>query len=171
MKYLCCGSGKFRYIYQPNISSPMKKKLQLLLIFSLSILMFSCTQEKDSKDQATDENTPQMVKKRREDGTLSSLNPVDEDGYVHGVKINFYEDGLTVHSKITYEHGRKHGPAIWFFKSGKIYEHTTYYQNRKNGLTKRYYETGELYEETSYDTGEELPGKKKYTKEGELIKD
>ncbi len=149
----------------------MKNKLQLLLIFSLSILMFSCNQGKDAKDQATDENTPQMVKKRREDGTLSSLNPVDEDGYVHGVKINFYDDGLTVHSKITYEHGRKHGPAIWFFKSGKIYEHTTYYQNRKNGITKRYYETGELYEETSFDTGEELPGKKKYTKEGELIKE
>jgi antitoxin component YwqK of YwqJK toxin-antitoxin module len=133
--------------------------------------MFSCKQGKDAKDQAADENTPQMVKKRREDGTLSSLNPVDEDGYVHGVKINFYDDGLTVHSKITYEHGRKHGPAIWFFKSGKIYEHTTYYQNKKNGLTKRYYETGELYEETSFDAGEELPGKKIYTKEGELIKE
>jgi antitoxin component YwqK of YwqJK toxin-antitoxin module len=149
----------------------MKNKLQLLLILSLSILMFSCNQGKDAKDQAADKDTPQMVKKKREDGTLSSLNPVDEDGYVHGVKINFYDDGLTVHSKITYEHGRKHGPAIWFFKSGKIYEHTTFEQNKKNGLTKRYYETGELYEETSFDSGEELPGKKKYTKEGELIKD
>ena len=149
----------------------MKKKLQIILIFSLSILMFSCNQGKDAKDQAADENTPQMVKKKREDGTLSSLNPVDEDGYIHGTKINFYEDGLTVHSKITYEHGRKHGPAIWFFKSGKIYEHATYEQNKKNGLTKRYYETGELYEETTFESGEELPGKKKYTKEGELIKE
>ena len=149
----------------------MNKKLQLILIFSLSILMFSCNQGKDAKDQTTDENTPQMVKKKRKDGTLSSLNPEDEDSHVHGVKINFYDDGLTVHSKITYEHGLKHGPAIWFFKSGKIYEHTTYFQNKKNGLTKRYYETGELYEETSFDAGEELPGKKIYTKEGELIKE
>ncbi len=65
--------------------------------------------------------------------------------------------------------GRKHGPAIWFFKSGKIYEHTTYFENKKNGLTKRYYETGELYEETNFEAGEELPGKKKYSKDGKLI--
>lgn len=149
----------------------MKKMLQLILILCLTFPMNSCKQGKEASEPAAEENTPNMVKKKREDGSLSSLNPVDEEGYVHGVKVNFYEDGLTVHSKITYEHGRKHGPAIWFFKSGKIYEHTVYYQNRKNGLTKRYYETGELYEETTYDTGEELPGKKRYTRAGELIND
>jgi antitoxin component YwqK of YwqJK toxin-antitoxin module len=149
----------------------MKKMLQLILILCLTFPMNSCKQGKEATEQAAEENTPNMVKKKREDGSLSSLNPVDEEGYVHGVKVNFYEDGLTVHSKITYEHGRKHGPAIWFFKSGKIYEHTVYYQNRKNGLTKRYYETGELYEETTYDTGEELPGKKRYNRAGELIND
>lgn len=131
----------------------------------------SCNQGKEQTEQATTENSPKMVQKKREDGTLSSINPVDAQGYVHGVKVNFYDDGLTVHSKVTYEHGRKHGPAIWFFKSGKIYEHTYYYQNRKNGVTKRYYETGELYEETTFDTGEEQPGKKTYDKEGNLIKE
>jgi antitoxin component YwqK of YwqJK toxin-antitoxin module len=147
----------------------MKKKLQLILVLSLSVLITSCNQGKESGEQQSDENTSNVVKKRREDGTLSSLNPVDEEGYMHGVKVNFYEDGVTVHSKVTYEHGRKHGPAIWFFKSGKIYEHTNYYQNRKNGLTKRYYESGELYMEIMFDAGEELPGKKVYNKEGELI--
>ena len=147
----------------------MKKILRPLLILSLSILMVNCNQSQENREQPSDENTPKVVKKRREDGTLSSMNPVDEDGYVHGVKVNFYEDGLTVHSKITYEHGRKHGPAIWFFKSGKIYEHTEFYQNRRNGITKRYYETGELYEEVNYEAGEELPGKQRYNKEGELI--
>ncbi len=147
----------------------MKPYFRLFLIISLSILITSCKQGKEQTEQAAEEEAPHMVKKRREDGTLSSMNPVDEQGYVHGVKVNFYEDGLTVHSKITYEHGRKHGPAIWFFKSGKIYEYTNYYQNRKNGETKRYYETGELYEEVSFDTGKELPGKKTYDKEGNLI--
>ena len=147
----------------------MKSYLRLLLILSLSILITSCKQGKEQTNQASEEEAPHMVRKKRDDGTLSSMNPVDEQGYVHGVKVNFYEDGLTVHSKITYEHGRKHGPAIWFFKSGKIYEYTNYYQNRKNGVTKRYYETGELYEEISFDTGKELPGKKVYDKEGNLI--
>lgn len=147
----------------------MKNTLQSILILGLSLLMVSCNPGKKESEQAADENTPQIVKKRREDGTLSSMNPVDEEGYVHGVKVNFYEDGLTVHSKITYEHGRKHGPAIWFFKSGKIYEHTEFYQNRRNGVCKRYYESGELYEETTYEAGEELPGKKRYNKAGEEI--
>ena len=148
----------------------MHIRITYLLFFAFIIGIGACNSD-SGPSQQEEEDQPKMVKKRREDGSLSSLNPVDEEGFVHGVKVNFYEDGLTVHSKVTYEHGRKHGPAIWFFKNGKIYEHTTYYQNRKNGITKRYYETGELFEETGYDTGEELPGKKRYTKEGKLIED
>jgi len=147
----------------------MKKTITYALLLSLALLTISCGSDRKAEDQAEQEEQSNMVKKRREDGTLSSINPVDEEGYVHGVKVNFYEDGLTVHSKVTYNHGRKHGPAIWFFKNGKIYEHTTYFQNRKHGLTKRYYETGELKEEVEFNSGEELPGIKKYTKEGELI--
>lgn len=150
------------------MKSAMHSRISYLIILALMMGMGACNSDTGSPAQE-EEDQPKIVKKRREDGTLSSINPVDENGYVHGVKVNLYEDGLTVHSKITYEHGRKHGPAIWFFKNGKIYEHTNYYQNRKNGLTQRYYETGELYEEINYDSGEELPGKKKYTKEGKLI--
>jgi len=146
----------------------MRNRISYLLALVFMMGIWACNSDTGTSAQE-DEDQPKMVKKRREDGSLSSINPVDEEGFVHGVKVNLYEDGLTVHSKITYEHGRKHGPAIWFFKNGKIYEHTNYYQNRKNGLTKRYYETGELYEEINYDSGEELPGKKKYTKEGKLI--
>jgi antitoxin component YwqK of YwqJK toxin-antitoxin module len=145
-------------------------RITYIWILVLAGAVCSCKSDTPPEDPV-DDTQPRTVKKYREDGTLSSLNPVDEEGFIHGVKVNFYEDGLTVHSKVTYEHGRKHGPAIWFFKNGKIYEHTTYYMNRKNGITRRYYETGELYEETSYDAGEELPGKKRYTKEGKLITD
>ena len=158
---------KNRYLYA-HMKSAMRNRITYLLILAFMMGIFACNADTASSNQE-EEDQPKMVKKRRDDGTLSSINPVDEEGYVHGVRVNFYEDGLTVHSKVTYQHGRKHGSAIWFFKNGKIYEHTNYYQNRKNGITKRYYETGELYEETSYDTGEELPGKKKYTKEGKLI--
>ena len=139
------------------------------MIIALASGTLMCSSGNKEAPQNVEEEQNKMVKKRRDDGTLSSMNPVDEEGYVHGVKVNFYEDGMTVHSKVTYEHGRKNGPAIWFFKNGKIYEHTTYYQNRKHGLTKRYYETGELMQEITFEVGEELPGKKKYTKEGVLI--
>lgn len=147
----------------------MKNTISYLFILAMAISMISCGSGPKTEEQRGGDDEPHMVKKRREDGTLSSINPVDEEGFIHGVKVNFYEDGLTVHSKITYDHGRKHGPAMWFFKNGKIYEHTTFFQNRKHGLTKRYYESGELKEEVEFNTGEEMPGRKKYTKEGELI--
>ena len=147
----------------------MIKQFQLLLTIFIAVMIVSCNQAKETPEQSVDENTPHVVKKRRDDGTLSSLNPVDSAGYLDGVKINFYEDGLTVHSKITYEHGSKQGPAIWFFKSGKIYEYSTFEDNEKEGVTRRYYETGELYEEVPFEAGVELPGKKRYDKEGNLI--
>ncbi len=148
----------------------MRISWHIILIFVITTGLFACNPDQKNRESLEEDNQSSMIKKRRDDGTLSSINPVDEDGFVHGVKVNFYEDGLTVHSKISYEHGRKHGPAIWFFKNGKIYEHTNFIYGRKNGLTKRYYETGELFEEVTFDTGEELAGKKVYTKEGELIK-
>jgi len=147
----------------------MRTILSLILILTVPVLIPACHHGKDTGQEQQEENSPRVVRKMNEHGILSSLNPVDEQGYVHGVKVNYYEDGVTVHSRVTYVHGRKHGPAIWYFKSGKIYEETNYYQNRKNGITRRYYETGELYEETTYDTGEELPGKKRYNKDGTLI--
>lgn len=148
----------------------MKPVFLYVMVLLLGIGSTSCSSGKTGEVQE-EADQPKMVKKRRDDGTLSSINPVDENGYIHGVKVNFYEDGVTVHSKVTYEHGRKDGPAIWFFKSGKIYEYTNYVQNRREGLTRKYYETGELLEETTYENGEELPGKKRFTKEGELITD
>lgn len=147
----------------------MKNILRIFLLVTLAAGFAGCGTGGE-KTSAGEEN-PKMVKKRREDGTLSSVNPVDEDGYVHGVKVNYYEDGKTVHSQVTYEHGRKHGPAIWYFKSGKVGEHTTYYNGRKHGLTKRYFETGEIREEVTYEKGEELPGKKRYDRKGALLEE
>jgi antitoxin component YwqK of YwqJK toxin-antitoxin module len=146
----------------------MKKTIYLLSILFTIGLMTSCG---SGSSESAEENSekPEIVRKKRADGTLSSMNPVDEDGYVHGVKVNFYEDGKTVHSKVTYEHGRKNGPAIWYFKSGKVYEHTNFFLNRKHGLSKKYYESGQLFEEVSYNAGEELPGKKTYSESGELL--
>ena len=159
-----------KIIFVLKQKSPMRKFIQFITIVALITGPFACNAD-SNKGAEPEKEQSNMVKKLREDGTLSSMNPVDENGYVHGVKVNFYEDGLTVHSKVTYEHGRKDGPAIWFFKNGKIYEHTSYIYNRKNGLTKRYYETGELKEEVIFDSGEELPGKKMYNKKGELTSD
>lgn len=125
--------------------------------------------EPGAQEKGTDET--KTVQRFRDDGTLSSVNPVNDQGFVHGVKVNYYEDGRTVHSRVTYEHGRKHGPAIWYYKTGQIYEHTGFHYGKKAGLTKRYYPSGELMEEVTYEAGEELPGKKRFNRDGSLIDD
>jgi antitoxin component YwqK of YwqJK toxin-antitoxin module len=148
----------------------MKPALRIFLIVLLAAGIASCGPKGEDAGKGSEKDQPSVVKKHREDGTLSSMNPVDADGYVHGVKVNYYEDGKTVHSKVSYEHGRKHGPAIWYYRNGQVYEHTSYHYGRKQGLTRRYYETGELMEELTYEQGEVLPGAKKYRRNGELIK-
>lgn len=146
----------------------MKKTTHYLALILLLTGIFSCGTD-SKKETSTKDEATSMVKKYRDDGTLSSANPVDEEGYVDGVKTNYYEDGKTVHSKITYEHGRKQGPAIWYYKNGQIHEHTSFHFGRKQGLTKKYYPTGELMEELTYEQGEVQPGAKKYNRQGQII--
>jgi antitoxin component YwqK of YwqJK toxin-antitoxin module len=143
--------------------------LRILSVALLAAGVAGCGAGGETPASGPQDDSPSMVKKKRDDGTLSSINPVDEDGFVHGVKVNYYEDGKTVHSKITYVHGRKHGPALWYYRNGQVYEHTSFHYGRKHGLTKRYYETGELMEELTYEAGEELPGKKRFNRQGQLI--
>jgi antitoxin component YwqK of YwqJK toxin-antitoxin module len=145
----------------------MKKTIRFFTLLMLVAGISSCGSD-NKKEEKGQEETESLVRKYNDDGTLSSVNPVDEEGYVHGVKTNFYEDGKTIHSKVTYDHGRKHGPALWYYKNGQIHEHTSFYFGRKQGLTKKYYPTGELMEELSYEKGEIQPGGKKYMRSGDV---
>lgn len=146
----------------------MKRFTQILAISLMMIGLIACGSD-DKKTDKAGEESPAMIKKNREDGTLSSVNPVDEEGFVHGVKTNYYEDGKTIHSRVTYVHGQKEGPALWYYKNGQIHEHTAFHLGKKHGLTKKYYKSGELLEEVIYDKGEAQPGAKKYNRQGEVI--
>ncbi len=147
----------------------MNPILRIVAMALLTTGIAGCGAGNERPASGPQDDSASMVKKKRDDGTLSSINPVDDDGYVHGVKVNYYEDGKTVHSKITYVHGRKHGPALWYYRNGQVYEHTSFHYGRKHGLTRRYYETGELMEELTFEAGEELPGKKRFNRQGQLI--
>jgi antitoxin component YwqK of YwqJK toxin-antitoxin module len=154
-------------------SKPGKPMIQSrLLICSSLILLLSlsgCGSGAPKEQNGDTGDSSSLVKRHREDGTLSSVNPVDEDGYVHGVKVNYYDDGKSVHSKITYEHGRKHGPALWYYRNGQVHEHTAFHYGRKHGPTRKYYENGSLMEELTYEQGEVQPGKKVYNRSGDQI--
>ena len=162
-------SGRNEVSLGPGSTSGEMDKIRKYTLFLWIIAaLMGCNNGQDATEKEQEEG-PEMVRRYRDDGTLSSINPVDEEGYVHGVKINYYEDGVHVHSKVTYEHGRKHGPAIWYYGSGRVYEHTSFHYGKRDGPTKRYYESGELMEESTYEMGEELPDKKKYDREGNLL--
>jgi antitoxin component YwqK of YwqJK toxin-antitoxin module len=147
----------------------MRSLFYLLMISLIFALPGGCGNGKKKAETHVDKEQPELVRKYNDDGILLSISQVDEKGYVHGIKVNYYEDGKTIHSKVTYMHGRKEGPAIWYYKSGQIYEHTNFHYGRRQGVTRRYYEDGTLMEEVTYKQGEELPGKKVYNRDGELI--
>jgi hypothetical protein len=62
----------------------------LLLLISLS---YSCKRSNNVEEVSGSESKPETVVKRRDDGTISSVNQVNENSRVHGVRATYYEDG------------------------------------------------------------------------------
>jgi hypothetical protein len=111
----------------------------------------------------------EIVRKKRADGTLSSVNQVDEMGRVHGYRVTYFKDGKTVYSKIAFSHGQKQGPSIRYYQNGQVFEHSTYQLGKKHGLSRRYHKDGSLLSECEFEEGHALPGLKEYDEEGRLI--
>jgi len=142
------------------------KSIYILLIILIS---FSCNRSTDLKNEKHGEERSNTVVKKRDDGTLSSVNQVDEMGRVHGVRVTYFADGKTIYTKLTFKHGKKHGPSIRYYNNGQIYEHASFENGEKHGLTKKYHKNGKLLAEFEYHQGIALVGLKEYNKEGELI--
>lgn len=140
-----------------------------VLVFLILLVNFSCghsgRQEKGSKGK----NETRVITKRRDDGTLSSVNQVDEEGRVNGVRVTYYADGKSIHSKLTFSHGIKEGPSIRYYRNGQIFEHTGFKNGEKDGPTRKYYKDGKLLSECTYKDGNVLPGLKEYNEDGSLI--
>lgn len=147
----------------------MKLSTSIFLSAVVIISMNGCKSGKT--DSGSSEAKTKYVKKYRDDGTLLSVSEVNKDNYAHGVKVNYYEDGKTVHSKVSYNNGEKEGPALWYYKNGQVFEHTGFKENRREGLTRKYYKSGTLMAEFSYESGDVMPGLKEYNEAGELITD
>lgn len=114
---------------------------------------------------------PQVLIKRREDGTLSSINQVDEQGIVHGTRVTYYSDGKTVYSKLTFDHGFKQGTSIRYYENGQVFELANFENGKKHGPQWKYYKSGELMAEYTYEMGYALPGLKEYERDGSLVSD
>ena len=143
--------------------------LHIALAFLMLLLNVSCVHSSQNDTGSKGKNGNRVITKRRDDGTLSSINQVDEEGRVNGVRVTYYADGKTIHSKLTFSHGIKEGPSIRYYNNGQIFEHTGFKDGEKDGPTRKYYKDGKLLSECTYKDGNVLPGLKEYNEDGSLI--
>ena len=130
---------------------------------------YSCIYFSEKEIDAIPDPTPKVIIKKRDDGTLSSVNQVDDRGVVHGIRTTYYADGKTIYSRLTFNHGIKQGPSIWYYKNGQVYKHASFDHGKMHGLTRKYHGNGKLMAEFECENGIVLPGLKEYNKDGTLV--
>lgn len=147
--------------------------MRICLISTLLLILvtgnLSCSNLAEKKELDSSDKEPEIIIKRRDDGTISSANQVVDGKLVHGVRATYYGDGKTLYSKQTFDYGVKQGPATWYYYSGQVFKQTSFEDGKRQGLTRIYYKNGNLLAEFESDKGIVLPGLKEYTIDGELI--
>jgi len=143
-------------------------KISSLIILTL-VLSTSCSNSRETEDKTSSDPEAEVVRKKRDDGTLSSVNQVDEMGRVHGLRITYFEDGKTIHSKLAFNHGIKQGPSIRYYRNGQIFEHSSFENGKKHGISRKYHKDGTLLSECEFKDGHAKPGLKEYKPDGTLI--
>lgn len=145
---------------------PYIKYAFLFLVLALSI---SCTHTTQKEEDVADADGIKTVIKRRDDGTISSINQVVDGKLVHGVRTTYYGDGKTIYSKHTFNYGKKQGPANWYYTNGQIFKQTNFEDGERDGLTRVYYKNGTLSARFESERGIVLPGLKEYDIDGQLL--
>jgi len=139
------------------------------LAFFILLVNLSCIHSGDRDTGSKDAAKPRVIVKKRDDGTISSVNQVDEEGRVNGVRVTYYADGESIHSKLTLSHGILEGPSIRYYNNGQIFEHAGFKDGKKHGPARKYYKDGKLLSECTYKDGNVQPGLKEYNEDGSLI--
>ena len=142
---------------------------KFLLWLLTGTLFISCGRPSREETESAGRTESHVAVKKRADGSISSVNQVDDLNRVHGVRVTYYEDGKTVYSKTTFEHGIKNGPLVRYYRNGQMFEHTRFNHGKANGPTRKYYMNGDLMAEFSSENGLVLPGLKEYARDGTLI--
>ena len=142
-----------------------------ILLFLLVLTAFSCQPSSHGAGAAAGEDGDTLVFRKRDDGTISSVNQVDEEGKVHGLRVTYYQDGRTVYSKQSFQHGIKQGPAVFYYNNGRIFKETSFENGKRQGMTRVYYKDGSIAGEFESEQGQVLPGLREYDRSGRLITD
>ena len=135
----------------------------------MAVITASCSRPAVPGEDPQDE--PRVVVKRRSDGTISSINEVNDYDQIHGTRVSYYRDGKTVYSKQSVQHGQKHGPSVWYYENGNIFEEASFESGKRHGPHRKYHKTGELLADYAYENGHPLPGLKEYLKDGTEVRE
>ena len=144
-------------------------KKHLAIYGAIFLMISSCNESKLADEGSGADSKAETVIKRREDGTVSSVNQVNANNRVHGIRATYYKDGRTLYSKHTFQHGVKQGPATWYYTNGRVFKQTNFEDGKRHGLTRIYYKDGSLSAEFESENGNVQPGLKEYKKDGSLV--
>jgi len=144
---------------------------KICMVLLVCILCGSCKQDPAPESSQEEPVKSEVLIKRRDDGTISSINQIDENGIVHGTRVTYYADGRTVYYRLSVNHGIKNGPFTRYYKNGQVYLHVNYKDGKKHGTEKKYYKDGSLMAEYAFDNGTRLQGLKEYNRDGSLVTD
>jgi len=149
----------------------MTLRFAALLTLMVCSGMMSCTRpgKGEGDDNRKQASGADIVVRKRDDGTISSVNEVDDLNRVHGIRVTYYADGKTVYSKTTCVHGIKNGPFIRYYRNGQVFEHSNNLDGKKHGPVRKYYMNGQLAAEFEVNHGIVLPGLKEYTRDGSRV--
>jgi hypothetical protein len=165
-------------------------KINLFIIYALSVLAFSC--HKSVKEETTTKNGVTVIKEYFSTGVvkteisargqlrhgptrnydmkgrlLSEVNYVDN--IMEGTATNYYVKTGKINSTLEYKHGIKEGNETWYYESGKVYRLSPYINGKIEGIQKLYYESGQLMAEVPYKNGFAGKGLREFKSDGSLI--
>jgi len=97
----------------------------------ICMISHSCSYSSSEEKETKADPDPEVFVRMRDDGTRSSANQIDNNGMVNGIRITYYADGKTIHSKTTFNQGIKQGPSNIYDLNGKIFQQTNYEEGKK----------------------------------------
>jgi antitoxin component YwqK of YwqJK toxin-antitoxin module len=129
-----------------------------IIVGLLSLLMTSCTSEKQVKEQTNEVAEEQLIEESREwyreyypgKKQLKMHGTKDDQGRRHGVWEYFTETGVKL-SATYYLHGKKDGFSVVYYPTGTTHYVGEYKDDKKVGLWRTYDTDGNLVSENSFD--------------------
>lgn len=142
-------------------------KRSLIILFSISVLLVSCTNNNESTQTNKKNQSPATytgVKKYYDKGKLVKETSL-KDGMKDGICKNYYDDGRLKRT-IWYKNGVKEDTAKWFYRTGEVYRATPYKNDKIHGLQMKYYKTGYKQAILPYKNGLRTQGLKEFFPDG-----